>query len=450
MKNLYNKIFIFIALFMFGVISVNAKTLKDINVGDYISYKSTSENYEISSSLTYYNSNQNINPSELDLWRVIKINDDDSIEIVSVNVSSAQVRIYGYYGYADYVRILNQIAKQYIDTNYASDARILGYSNQPGRVIDIYNNRGDEGYTDDINAVNEAFGTLAATTNDGSSATYWLGSRLYLYYNAFPKGTWQGRIIWTDGRLSNSKLYEYGKYTNMDFGPQNSIRPVVVLKSDSQIKIGDGTQNNPYQLMKINTSINGNGKVEYEVDNNNIVHINSLPDRGYKVKTLTVTHGNDELTVTDNSFTLPTDGIANVTISFEPINYTFTSGANAIYQGEDLVFKLNGDYSLFDKVYINDEELDKSNYTSKEGSTVITLLKKYLETLEVGTYNIKVSYLTGVEATSKFTIKEQVNTKLINEVENPKTGDNILIYLFLISISLVGIISSKKYLNERR
>ncbi len=450
MKSLYNKIFIFIVLFLFETISVNAATMNDINVGDYISYKATSENYEISSSLTYYASNQSINPSELDLWRVIKINDDDSIEIVSVNVSSATVHIKGFYGYVYYVNILNQIAKQYINTNYASDARILGYSNQAGRLNDVYNYRGDEGYTDDINAVNDAFGTLVATTNDGTEATYWLGSRHYVYYDAYPKDTWHGRVIWTDGTLSKAKLYEFGTYDNNEFDAWNSIRPVVVLKSDSQIKTGDGTQNNPYQLMKINTSVNGNGKIEYEVDDNNVVHISNLPDRGYEVKTLTVMSGNDELEVIDNSFTLPTDGIANIAVSFEPINYTFTSGIDAIYQGEDLVFKVDGDYSLFDKVYINDEELDKNNYTSKEGSTIITLLKKYLETLEIGTYNIKITYTTGVVASSNFIIKEQENTELTNEIENPNTGDNILIYEFLIFISTLGLISSKKYLNERR
>ena len=450
MKGLYNKIFIFIVMFLFETISVSAATMKDVKVGDYISYKATSENYEILNSLTYYESNQNINPSELDLWRVIKINDDNSIEIVSVNTSSTQVHIKGFYGYVNYVNILNQIAKQYINTNYASDARILGYSNQAGILYDLYNDRGDEGYNDDINAVNEVFGTLVATTKDGNEAIYWLGSRHYVYYTGFPKGTWHGRIIWTDGTLNKAKLYEFGIYDNKDFDRSNSIRPVVVLKSDSQIKTGDGTQNDPYQLMKINTSVNGNGKIKYEVDNNNVVNISNLPDKGYEVKTLKVTSRNIELEVTDNSFVLPSDGTADIIVSFGPINYKFISGINAIYQGEDLVFKIDGEYSLFDKVYINDEELDRSNYTSKEGSTIITLLKKYLETLETGTYSIKVSYTTGVIAASNFTINEQENIEQDNDIENPNTGDNILIYGYLTFISVIGFICSKKYLIERR
>lgn len=450
MKDLYKKIFIFIVLFLFETISVNAATMKDVKVGDYISYKATSENYEISHYETYYESNQNINPSELDLWRVIKINNDNSIEIVSVNTSSNQVHIKGFYGYVDYVYILNDIAKQYIDTNYASDARILGYSNQAGRLYDVYNDQGDEGYKDDINAVNDVFGTLAATTKDGNEAIYWLGSRQHVYYMAYPKDTWHGRIIWTDGTLNKAKLYEFGIYDNKNFDGSSSIRPVVILKSDSQIKNGDGTQNNPYQLMKINTSVNGNGKIKYEVDNNNVVNISNLPDKGYEVKTLKVTSGNTELEVKDNSFVLPSDGTADITVSFEPINYKFISGINAVYQGKDLVFKIDGEYSLFDKVYINNEELDSSNYTIKEGSTIITLLKNYLETLETGTYSMKVSYTTGVIAASNFIIKEQETIEQNNEIKNPNTGDNILIYGYLTFISIIGLICSKKYLIERR
>jgi hypothetical protein len=120
-----------------------------------------------------------------------------------------------------------------------------------------------------------------------------------------------------------------------------------------------------------------------------------------------------------------------INVTFKAIQYKFIT-KNLTYNNEDLIFKLDGDYSLFDKIYINGEELQKENYTVKEGSTIIILSKNYLETLKEGNYEIKVSYKTGVEPTSKFTIKKN---NIDEKVKNPNTGDKIYMYLSLLIVS---------------
>ena len=182
----------------------------------------------------------------------------------------------------------------------------------------------------------------------------------------------------------------------------------------------------------------------------NKVIINIKPNKGYELDKINVIDENNNLIeVSNNTFIMPKSDL-KVSATFNPIAYKFITEDNQIYKDENLIFKINGDYSLFDKVYINDEELDLSNYNSEEGSTIITLLKNYLETLKTGTYSIKVSYTTGVIAASNFIIKEQENIEQDNEIENPNTGDNILVYVFLAFISIVGLFIPKKYLSKRR
>ena len=64
-----------------------AMRIGSIKVGDYVSMTPTATSYTPPSSITGYAGLQNtLNPSELNLWRVIKVNDDGTVEMVSDNV----------------------------------------------------------------------------------------------------------------------------------------------------------------------------------------------------------------------------------------------------------------------------------------------------------------------------------------------------------------------------
>ena len=126
-----------------------------------------------------------------------------------------------------------------------------------------------------------------------------------------------------------------------------------------------------------------------------------------------------------------------------------------------MVFKTDGPLSIVDKVYVNDEELDSSKYTLKSGSTIITILKDYLTTLSDATYNLKITYTNGSEATTTFVVKASTpasantnNQATTNNTvsTNPQTSDTIMISVIIGIISLIGlasviVISRKKKLN---
>ena len=162
-----------------------------------------------------------------------------------------------------------------------------------------------------------------------------------------------------------------------------------------------------------------------------------------------------------------------------PKEYKFTEGANQTYtidESKNATFRIDADYSLFtNKVYVDNKLVDSTNYDSKSGSTVITLKDEYLKTLSVGEHSLKVAFLNDGKAITKFTIKEkqqnevpkdnkntententennkneekQENKNLTNnDVQNdntnvnPKTGDNVIVYFALATISILGIVT---------
>ena len=167
-----------------------------------------------------------------------------------------------------------------------------------------------------------------------------------------------------------------------------------------------------------------------------------------------------------------------------PKEYEFTEGANQTYtidESKDATFRIDADYSLFtNKVYVDDKLIDSTNYDSKTGSTVITLKDEYLKTLSVGEHTLKVAFSDNGEAITKFTIKEKQqnetpednkntgstentekeeqpenNNVTNNDVQkentnNPKTGDNVIVYAVLFAIALLGIITLIIVNNTKR
>ena len=191
-----------------------------------------------------------------------------------------------------------------------------------------------------------------------------------------------------------------------------------------------------------------NGTVNYQVDENGLVTFNINLDKGYKVDDITLSSGK---LINDNQFMLSNENIT-VNIKTSRVNYRFTSGENAVYQGDDLVFTLDGDYDLIDKVFVSGKELDPNNYIVTGGSTVLTLKNDYLKTLKPGKYELTVTYKNGSSPSATFTIKKeesavQDNHNSEDKVANPKTNDNILLYFISGFLSFIGIvIYLKKYI----
>lgn len=147
-----------------------------------------------------------------------------------------------------------------------------------------------------------------------------------------------------------------------------------------------------------------------------------------------------------------------IKVVVEKIEYKVIEGADQTYtiaQSTEARFRINADYSLFDKkVYVDDILVYGANYTSESGSTIITFSKEYIDTLAIGQHTLKVAFTDGGEAKTTFTIarqfeennnNENVSLNAENKKEmkddgsNPKTGDNVMLYIAIVSMSIIGL-----------
>ncbi len=244
------------------------KKKNTLALGDYVKMAPTKSSYTTDASKTGYTGTQTINPQELNLWRVIKLNDDGTVEMISEHVSSVEVYFRGQTGYQNFVGYLNVLASQYENSTYTKGSRYFGYNGQTEYITDTskFTNPapwtsstgsstvesqggGDELYTTDYNLINTVLGTRVATKLGGSNASYWVASRYY-DYSSSSTYSWRDRNVLTSGSLSNSSLYFYNSSSFNTSTISESLRPIVVLKSGLKYS-GVGTKNYP---MEISTS----------------------------------------------------------------------------------------------------------------------------------------------------------------------------------------------------
>lgn len=219
-------------------------------------------------------------------------------------------------------------------------------------------------------------------------------------------------------------------------------------------------------------TVNPNGLVTVSYGDNKDFTITA--NTGYKLVKVLV---NDVEKALDGN-TLKLKNITSnmkIKIVVEKIEYKVIEGAEQTYtitEDTEARFRIDADYSLFNnKVYVDNVLVDSSNYTSKSGSTIIVLNKDYVDTLAVGEHTLKVAFADGGEAETTFTIARKAEnnnnennnenntpSKPENKEEmkdnslNPKTGDNIMLYVAIASMSIIGlgaitIIAKKKKMN---
>ena len=210
--------------------------------GDYVSLKPTDKSGQ-----------------ELNLWRIISINEDNTIDIISEYVSSTELTISGYidyetnistYDYENYVFILNDFVTRYENEKYTIDSRAFGYNGQTESILefDYKNNNGNfsesEGggdtlYEKDYNLVMDALGTLKATKPDGSSNSYFVASRSFDSCFGIRSVSYNNWKITVTDLACDWNPWE-GTY------PVNySVRPILTLKANLKY-IGKGTKDSPY------------------------------------------------------------------------------------------------------------------------------------------------------------------------------------------------------------
>jgi hypothetical protein len=142
-----------------------------------------------------------------------------------------------------------------------------------------------------------------------------------------------------------------------------------------------------------------------------------------------------------------------------PVSPVIIAGANGKWQqnGKDgLSFTSNAEFDDFLKVQVDGKDLASSNYTVKEGSTIITLNPTYLKTLSVGKHTLAIVSANGT-ASTEFMIEvatetdDETNPPQAGETAVPQTGDNsnmvlwsALLLVFAAIISGTAIYGKKK------
>ena len=144
------------------------------------------------------------------------------------------------------------------------------------------------------------------------------------------------------------------------------------------------------------------------------------------------------------------------------------AGANGSWQkgGTDgLSFKSDAEYADFLKVMVDGKELKTTDYTVKEGSTIVTVNAAYLETLSVGKHTLEIESKNGI-AKTEFTITAvqggddsqtggttpQEPGKNEGAVTSPQTGDssNVVLGVSLLFASGVGLFGAAVYSRKRK
>ena len=251
-----------------GYACIQKKTT--LALGDYVSMTPTKSSYTTDKSKTGYSSTQTINPQELNLWRVIKINDDGTVEMISEHVSSTEVYFSGQTGYQNFVGYLNVLASQYENSTYTIGSRHFGYNGQTEYITDTskFTNPnpwtcdtgesgcntiesqggGDTLYQKDYDLINNVLGTRSATKPNGSSTYYWMASRHYRY-DSSDIYYWSGRYVDSSDSVSYSYccLDGYSTACLNENHRHRSLRPIVVLKSGLKYE-GLGTEDYPMKI----------------------------------------------------------------------------------------------------------------------------------------------------------------------------------------------------------
>ncbi|MBR6133646.1 MAG: InlB B-repeat-containing protein [Bacilli bacterium] len=148
-------------------------------------------------------------------------------------------------------------------------------------------------------------------------------------------------------------------------------------------------------------------------------------------------------------------------ISSSEADYKVLDGQEQkIEKGSDLVIRFDGDIDKFVGLVVDGKAVDSKYYKLEAGSTIVTLDKSYLDTLENGEYEITALYSDGDVSTSfnlstpeNVAVGEKKDDAVVvdKKEENPFTADSVIIAIIGLSISLLafGYFFRQKYLIDK-
>lgn len=125
---------------------------------------------------------------------------------------------------------------------------------------------------------------------------------------------------------------------------------------------------------------------------------------------------------------------------------------------ENLIFEMDANVKDFINAYVDEHLVDKSMYTVKKGSTIITFNKEFIKTLKEGSHDIKFKFKNGLAKTkliveknkSKVPLEKKEEKEKNKEQQNkeqqnlPKTSITLTNVLTSLILSSVGVFTSLK------
>ncbi len=142
-----------------------------------------------------------------------------------------------------------------------------------------------------------------------------------------------------------------------------------------------------------------------------------------------------------------------------PAELKILDGADQEVDGTgDVTIRANGEFANFDKLLMDEKEVDPSNYDKKEGSTIVTLKAAYVASLGAGAHTVSFVYKDGSAVKTTLTLKAAGNSAAAPAAENtstpaatpapaaaatdsvaPKTGENIMWIYVILAMSALGM-----------
>ena len=214
--------------------------ISNVPIGSYISLTPTSTSYTISKDLTGYTKDVVIHPNKLNLWRVIKINIDGSVDAVSVYVDNVIIYISGLEGCRNFIGTLQTIASQYQNTKYTTATRSMGYEGQSAYCSSDTGCIGNGKDTlEDETLVKNLFGDVVTTPPGGTSILY-----SWRTYRKVTSNSCEFMKLQDDGALGFYTLKDGSTYST-----GSTIRPIITIKGSANVVSGDGKSvSSPYIL----------------------------------------------------------------------------------------------------------------------------------------------------------------------------------------------------------
>ena len=254
----------------------------------------------------------------------------------------------------------------------------------------------------------------------------------------------------TDTPIDEYGYYEFESQTNkpnmtIDTGYESSVLSLYWVDKDSYIEEA-GYYEKPY----IGT-FEGSNKYYVFVELHNL----SSKEFGFaKADAMNIKVNGQPAKVSNvNSY----GSMISMTIEVEiESTYEVKEGANQeVNNTEYATFRILADYSLFKdggKVFVDGNEVSSDNYISEEGSTIITLLASYVNTLSAGEHTLKVEFNNSKTATTTFTVSKSETVDKTSAIAIPNTnldkpvaGDNIVLYVFMFLSSVIVLFGTTIY-----